>query len=134
MVAEVVRGHGRCKHASLLGVLAPGRSCAGAALGRHPSKRPARLWGDLRLTMLLVNPVNRYRVQPLDPESAADKDSAQRYLEFQLGWFADPIYFGDYPPSMRERVGDRLPRFSEQERALVLGSNDFFGLNHYTAK
>ena len=40
--------------------------------------------------------------------------------------------FGDYPNSMRERVGDRLPKFSEAEKGLIKGSLDFVGINHYT--
>ncbi len=65
-------------------------------------------------------------------DSAADKAAAQRALEFFLGWFADPIYHGDYPAVMRERLGERLPIFSDEDRALLRGSSDFFGLNHYT--
>lgn len=61
-----------------------------------------------------------------------DHAAAQRALEFFLGWFADPIYKGDYPESMRERVKKRLPVFSPSDRELILGSSDFFGLNHYT--
>ena len=34
---------------------------------------------------------------------------------------------------MRKQLGDRLPKFTEQERKLVQGSNDFYGMNHYTA-
>lgn len=40
--------------------------------------------------------------------------------------------FGDYPSSMRSRVGSRLPRFSNSEAALLKGSLDFVGINHYT--
>ena len=62
-----------------------------------------------------------------------DREAAERAVQFFLGWFADPIYkSGDYPPVMRERVGDRLPRFTAEESAALLGSADFFGLNHYT--
>ncbi|KAF3326270.1 beta-glucosidase 6 isoform X2 [Carex littledalei] len=46
--------------------------------------------------------------------------------------FMDPLFFGDYPNSMRTRVGDRLPKFSADEAALVKGSLDFVGINHYT--
>lgn len=64
--------------------------------------------------------------------SKADKEAAQRSLEFFLGWFADPIYFGDYPKVMRDRVGDRLPKFTKEDVELIKGSSDYFGLNHYT--
>ena len=35
---------------------------------------------------------------------------------------------------MRERVGENLPRFSEEERKLLQNSMDFIGLNHYTTR
>jgi beta-glucosidase len=65
-------------------------------------------------------------------DSEGDKAAAQRALEFFLGWFADPVYFGDYPAVMRERVGERLPQFTPEDAKLLKGSSDFFGLNHYT--
>jgi hypothetical protein len=34
---------------------------------------------------------------------------------------------------MRKQLRDRLPEFSEEEAALVKGSNDFYGMNHYCA-
>jgi beta-glucosidase len=61
-----------------------------------------------------------------------DIDAAERALLFFVGWFADPIYKGDYPNVMRERLGDRLPKFSEEEKIMIKGTSDFFGLNHYT--
>ena len=61
-----------------------------------------------------------------------DQEAAQRALEFFLAWFADPIYKGDYPAVMKERLGDRLPTIDDDTRKLLLGSSDFFGLNHYT--
>jgi len=66
---------------------------------------------------------------------AADAVEAQRRaLAFSLGWYADPIYKGDYPAAMRERCGERLPVFTEEERGMVLGSSDFFGLNSYSTR
>ena len=65
-------------------------------------------------------------------DTLEDRAAASTALEFFLGWFADPIYRGDYPEAMRENVGDRLPRFSAADRYLVEGSADFLGLNHYT--
>ncbi|KAL6843234.1 hypothetical protein ACP4OV_026947 [Aristida adscensionis] len=64
--------------------------------------------------------------------SAADVEATKRAQEFQLGWFADPFFFGDYPAVMRSRVGNRLPRFTAKEAAVVKGSLDFMGINHYT--
>ena len=32
---------------------------------------------------------------------------------------------------MRKQLGDRLPEFTPSERALVQGSNDFYGMNTY---
>ncbi len=65
-------------------------------------------------------------------DSPADLAAAERALQFFLGWFGDPLYFGDYPEVMRSRVGARLPQFTPEEKAMIRGSQDFFGLNHYT--
>eukprot|EP01018_Ginkgo_biloba_P014657 Gb_10041 [translate_table: standard] len=67
-------------------------------------------------------------------DAVEDKAAAQRRLEFQLGWFLDPLYFGDYPAIMRTKLGDHLPQFSPAEAALLHGSADFVGLNHYTTR
>uniref|UniRef100_M1CXV3 Beta-glucosidase n=1 Tax=Solanum tuberosum TaxID=4113 RepID=M1CXV3_SOLTU len=55
-----------------------------------------------------------------------------RALDFMLGWFLDPITYGDYPASMRAMVGHRLPKFTAEESKLVKGSMDFLGCNYYT--
>ncbi|KAJ4842337.1 Beta-glucosidase 40 [Turnera subulata] len=64
--------------------------------------------------------------------STNDTEAAQRAQDFQLGWFIEPLVLGDYPRSMRDRVGKRLPTFSKSDVALVKGSLDFVGINHYT--
>jgi beta-glucosidase len=65
-------------------------------------------------------------------DSQKDKAAAQRALEFFLGWFADPIYLGAYPPAMQRQIPQKLPRFSDKDIKLIKNSSDFFGLNHYT--
>ncbi len=65
-------------------------------------------------------------------DSAEDKTAATRALEFFIGWFADPIYLGDYPATMKKRLGNRLPTITPEQRKLIQHSSDFFGLNHYT--
>jgi len=69
---------------------------------------------------------------PLDPTSDDDMEAATRSMEFQLGWMTDPLWLGDYPPSMRQILGERLPHFTEEERQKLIGSADFLGLNHYS--
>ena len=65
-------------------------------------------------------------------DTPEDQQAAQRALLFFAGWFADPIWFGDYPEEMRSRIGHKLPQFTPEEKAILIGSSDFFGLNHYT--
>ncbi|ETV89286.1 beta-galactosidase [Aphanomyces astaci] len=73
-----------------------------------------------------------------EPKPSADpavfkenQAAAERALLVELGWFADPVYFGDYPDVMKKQLGARLPRFTEAESTLLRGSSDFFGFNHY---
>ncbi|OVA06648.1 Glycoside hydrolase [Macleaya cordata] len=66
-------------------------------------------------------------------KAKSNQDAAQRAIDFMLGWFMDPLIYGDYPPTMRSIVADRLPKFSEDQYKLIKGSFDFIGLNYYTA-
>ncbi|KAL4159062.1 hypothetical protein KRP22_006527 [Phytophthora ramorum] len=34
---------------------------------------------------------------------------------------------------MKDRLGDRLPKFTEEQKKLLKGSSDFFGLNNYSS-
>ncbi|MCO5576664.1 hypothetical protein L7F22_030479 [Adiantum nelumboides] len=63
-----------------------------------------------------------------------DEDAAQRCIEFDIAWILDPLFGMDYPLSMRKGVGDRLPKFTDDERNLLLGSVDFIGYNYYTSR
>ncbi|KAI9987414.1 hypothetical protein PInf_023453 [Phytophthora infestans] len=71
---------------------------------------------------------------PLDPSNPKDVAAAERALQFDYGWFLQPIVSGDYPAVMREVVGDRLPRFTAQESETLKGSYDLFMINHYASK
>jgi len=70
---------------------------------------------------------------PFNPNSTDDINAAQRNMEFAFGWFMDPQAFGDYPESMKNLTGGRLPTFTADQSALLKGSFDFIGLNHYTS-
>lgn len=44
-----------------------------------------------------------------------------------------PLVFGEYPETMVDIVGERLPNFNNQEKKMVKGSLDFVGVNQYTS-
>uniref|UniRef100_A0A668S0Y7 Lactase n=1 Tax=Oreochromis aureus TaxID=47969 RepID=A0A668S0Y7_OREAU len=84
--------------------------------------------------------------EPSDPAKPEDVAAADRYLQFMLGWFAHPIFVnGDYPAILKDQVEQKktacpdsvpakLPVFTPTESQRILGTADFFGLNHYTSR
>ncbi|XP_069681389.1 myrosinase 1-like isoform X2 [Periplaneta americana] len=81
-------------------------------------------------------------LEPLDLNSAYDKEAADEMNIRVLGWFAEPIYGnGDFPEVTKKRIKDlstkqgfpwsRLPEFSSDEKQLIKGTYDYFALNHY---
>ncbi|KAG4384794.1 hypothetical protein AAZX31_13G324400 [Glycine max] len=65
-------------------------------------------------------------------DASSDIEATERALDFEIGWFMEPLTSGKYPESMQLYVGRRLPEFSKEEAELVRGSFDFIGLNYYT--
>ncbi|KAL4324865.1 hypothetical protein GQ457_11G028570 [Hibiscus cannabinus] len=49
----------------------------------------------------------------------ADRKAARRAMEFDLGWFMEPLVRGQYPPIMQKLVKDRLPVFTEEDKELI---------------
>ncbi|KAF3322787.1 beta-glucosidase 22-like protein [Carex littledalei] len=66
-------------------------------------------------------------------DSNADKEAAQRYHDFSVGWIVNPLTYGDYPLIMKKIVGPRLPVFTKYQSEMLRGAFDFIGLNHYTS-
>lgn len=53
-----------------------------------------------------------------------------------LIWFIrhlNPTTHGDYPQSMKDHVGHRLPKFTEAQKQKLKNSADFVGINYYTS-
>merc|ERR1711998_271498 len=72
---------------------------------------------------------------PEDPDSEDDKMAAALDTDNVLGAWAEPIFVsGDCPKSMREFYGDALGTFTDDEKARLKHSADFFGLNTYGGK
>lgn len=69
-----------------------------------------------------------YKEDPNNPEHV---EAAERAVTFKHGWYFFPIFFGDYPPVMRElvdlkseqegRLESRLPSFDANWSALLKG-------------
>ncbi|MCE2055124.1 Beta-glucosidase 11 [Datura stramonium] len=71
-----------------------------------------------------------YRPLPYTNETA-DILAVGRFYDFLIGWFANPLTFGDYPDIMKTNVGSRLPKFTKEESTQVKGAIDFIALNQY---
>lgn len=67
-------------------------------------------------------------------DSPDDRAAALRAMLGFGGWFADPACFGDYPAVMRERLGDSLPIFADDDARLLKGSMDYVALNYYKSE
>ncbi|XP_060535576.1 myrosinase 1-like [Cylas formicarius] len=75
-------------------------------------------------------------------DSADDMKAQELGLQFGMGIYANPIYVGNWPQLMIDRVANRsklegysksrLPEFTEEEIKYIKGTSDFFCLNHYT--
>ncbi|KAK3408404.1 hypothetical protein EUGRSUZ_J00647 [Eucalyptus grandis] len=62
-----------------------------------------------------------------------DVIAARRVTDFFMGWFVEPLVYGDYPEVMKNNAGSRLPSFTALESQRVKGSFDFFAVNFYSA-
>ncbi|XP_048251853.1 lactase-phlorizin hydrolase-like [Haliotis rufescens] len=81
--------------------------------------------------------------EPKDPLNPEHIEASEWAVQMFLGWFANPVHGnGDYPDVMKRRIAavsaaqglnqSRLPAFTEEQKTLIKGTSDFFGLNHYT--
>jgi len=82
--------------------------------------------------------------EPRDASNDDDLIASDNFMQFQLGWYAHPIFVdGKYPEVMRSKIDDkseaqgfpesRLPQFTAEESAMIFNSSDFLGINFYTS-
>lgn len=73
----------------------------------------------------------------MDPFNPDDIEASERRLQFNAGWFLNPIYInGDYPDVMAQKVEEkskaqnfttsRLPPFSNKEKQRINRMIDLF--------
>ncbi|KAL6139458.1 hypothetical protein ACLB2K_057762 [Fragaria x ananassa] len=67
-------------------------------------------------------------------DTIPDKAAARRAFDFLVGWFMEPLVYGDYPFIMKALVKDGLPNFTDEQKELVKGSYDYIGVNYYTSR
>ncbi|XP_057454835.1 beta-glucosidase 12-like [Lotus japonicus] len=65
-------------------------------------------------------------------QSTADIDAASRVKAFTVDWLMKPLNSGSYPVEMVSYLGERLPKFSEEQSAMLKNSFDFIGINYYS--
>ena len=65
-------------------------------------------------------------------ESAEDKAAAARAFDFHNGSFFDPVFKGEYPASLLDALGDRMPPVEEGDLDVISQKLDWWGLNYYT--
>ncbi|TKS67586.1 Lactase-phlorizin hydrolase [Collichthys lucidus] len=80
--------------------------------------------------------------EPRNPYKQEDIDAARRVVQFYIGWFAHPVFNGDYSNMMKTIIRERslayglpksrLPEFTPEEIKRIKGTYDYFGFNHYT--
>ncbi|THU85114.1 glycoside hydrolase [Dendrothele bispora CBS 962.96] len=70
---------------------------------------------------------------PWRTNSTEDSEAVERHAAFQIGIFSDPVYTtGDWPQIMKDTLSPEiLPRFTEEEKADILGTADFFAIDCY---
>ncbi|KAJ8709810.1 hypothetical protein PYW08_009814 [Mythimna loreyi] len=78
-------------------------------------------------------------------ESPEDQEAVELRRQGEWGFFTHPIFSaeGGFPKELKEALTEKsaqenyscspLPDFTEEEKDLIRGTADFFGVNHYTA-
>ena len=72
-----------------------------------------------------------------DSEEAFEKAYKESFVSkgsqflFSMTYWSDPIYLGHYPEDFMEQYGDMVPKFTDEEWAMISAPLDFYGVNIY---
>tara|TARA_R110002051_G_scaffold149047_3_gene221593 strand:- start:3493 stop:4860 length:1368 start_codon:yes stop_codon:yes gene_type:complete len=75
--------------------------------------------------------LNAHSVIP-GSDSERDTAAAERAFDFHNGAFFGPVFKGEYPASLLNALGDRMPKVEEGDLATISQKLDWWGLNYYT--
>ncbi|XP_018567100.1 myrosinase 1 isoform X3 [Anoplophora glabripennis] len=134
-----------------LGYMAPGINLTGLAeyvCAHHVLQAHAKAWHiydqEFRTTQqgqVSITIDTRW----FEPASDSEEDAvaADTALQFEYGWYANPIYNNDYPEIMKTRIAERsltegfnhsrLPAFTDEEIAYISGTFDYMAVNMYSS-
>jgi beta-glucosidase len=120
----------------LYGVHAPGEKNMEAALAAMHYTNLAHGLGVEAIRHVTPNvPVglvlNAHAVIPAT-QGVEDKAAARRAFDFHNCAFFGPVFKGEYPASLVEALGSRMPRVEEGDLAVISQKLDWWGLNYYT--
>lgn len=117
------------------GVHAPGLHNQGFIAARHAVLAHAAAAAEFKRLVphgrLSVN-INGDWAEPWS-DSGADVAAARRALDLGLDLFAAPLFHGQWPRTVLERVPHAVPFSPAESAALRAARPDFFALNFYTA-
>ncbi|MGN0613757.1 MAG: GH1 family beta-glucosidase [Porcipelethomonas sp.] len=78
---------------------------------------------------------------PLGDTSEAVEEAKKKSFEFtaerftfETSWWADPIFFGDYPKEAYEILGEDMPHINPGDMEIISQPVDFYGVNIYDSK
>lgn len=70
---------------------------------------------------------------PLDPSNPSDIEAADRYLDFAIGYLANPLYLRlPMPDRVSKTLGEKSAVFSESDLDFINGTCDFFAFDLYS--
>jgi len=97
--------------------------------------RTRQIWRDGSYSGQLGITLDYKWAYPNNASNANDTTLSQWDRDNVVGFYADPIFgSGDFPESMKTFFGDQMPVLSDENKAALKGSADFWGVQSYGGK